>query len=86
VDRAIEGEIGRIVAGDDLPGGVDRHGRLERRQLFEALPAVVEGDPCQRLVSAERVRRRAAAAPAFAVDGGAHFARRRGGQRCRRAF
>ena len=86
IDRAIEGNVRRIVAGDDLAGGVDRHAGLERRQFLELLPAVVEGDARQRLVTPGRVRMRAAAAAALAVDGGSRLARRRGGQRRRRAF
>ena len=64
IDRAIEGDIGQVVAGDDLAGGIDGHGGLERRQLLEALPAIVECDPRQRLVTAGCIRLRAAAAPA----------------------
>ena len=77
IDRAVEGDVGRLVAGDDLARGVDRHGGLERRQLFEALPAVVEGDPRDRLVAAGGIRQRAAAAPAVtgdAVSGAKSFA------------
>ncbi len=86
IDRAIEGNVGRIVAGDDLAGGVDRHRGLKRRQLVQALPAVIESDAGQRLETPGRVRHGAAAAAALAIDGGSQFARRRGGQqRCRRA-
>src|SRR5690606_33208374 len=45
IDRAVETDIGRIVAGDDRARSVDRHAGLERRQLIEALPAIVESDP-----------------------------------------
>ena len=96
IDRAIKRDVGRIVAGDDLAGGVGGHCGLERRQLLQTLPAVIESDPRHRLVPAGGVRGRAAAAAAFAIDASAmgarvmdataHFARRRGGQRCRRAF
>src|SRR2546423_14177638 len=51
IDRAVEGNIRRIVAGDDAACCIDRDRRLERRQLFELLPAVVERDTGQRLVS-----------------------------------
>jgi hypothetical protein len=44
IDRAIEGDIGRVVTGDDLAGGIDRDCRLERRQIFDLLPTVIEGD------------------------------------------
>ena len=68
IDRAVEGDVRRIVAGDDLARRVDRHRGLERRQFVEALPAVVEGDARERLVAAGGIRQRAAAAPALAVD------------------
>ena len=66
IDRAVEGNVRRLVAGDDLARGVDRHRGLERRQLLQALPAVVEGDARDRLVAAGGVGQRAAAAPALA--------------------
>ena len=43
VDRAVEGDVGRLVAGDDLARPLDLHLGLERRQLLERAPAVVEG-------------------------------------------
>ena len=63
IDRAVEGDVRRLVAGDDLARRVDRHRGLERRQFFEALPAVVEGDARDRLVAARGIGKRAAAAP-----------------------
>src|SRR2546430_2252931 len=69
IDRAVEGDVGRIVAGDDLAGRIDRDRGLERRQLLEALPAVVEARPCQRLVTARGIRLRPAAATALIFDG-----------------
>ncbi len=45
IDRAVEADVGRVVAGDDLARGVGAHRGLERRQILDALPAVVEGDP-----------------------------------------
>ena len=77
IDRAIEADIGRVVAGDDLARRIDRHTRGERRQILETLPAVVEADAGFRLVAPGRVRQRAAAAPALAVDLGGEAARRR---------
>ena len=50
---------------------------LERRQVLEPLPAVVEGDARERLIAAGRVRMGAAAAPALALDGATCLARRR---------
>ncbi len=64
----------------------DGHRGFERRQILKSLPAVVESDARLRLVAAGRIRHRAAAAPAVAIDEDATLARRRGGQRCRRAF
>ncbi len=68
IDGAIERDVRRIIAGDDLAGAVDGHRCLERRQLLEVLPAVVEGDACERLVTAGGIRLRAAPAPALARD------------------
>ena len=45
-----------------------RHRGLERRQVLEVLPAVVEADPRHRLVAARRIRLRAATAPALGID------------------
>src|SRR5262249_12044654 len=69
IDRAVKRDIGRIVVGDDPASAVDGDGRLERRQLFRALPAVIERNPCQRLETARRVRVRTTAATARAVHG-----------------
>ena len=66
VDRAIEGNVRRVVAGDHLAGGIDANARLECRQLLEALPAVVESDPRLGLVAAGRVR--LSAAPGTLVE------------------
>src|SRR3982074_3076753 len=71
IDRAVERDVGGIVAGDDLAGGIDRDRGLERRQILEALPAVVVALARQRLEAAARVRLRAAAAPAVGRDLGA---------------
>ncbi len=68
VDRAVEGNVGGVVPGDDLTGGVDGHRGLERRQLLETLPAIIEGDASERLVAAGGVRLRPPAAAAIAFD------------------
>ena len=91
VDRAVEADIGRVVAGDHLARGVDRDRGLERRQVVEALPAVVEGDPRLGLEAAAVVGLGAAAAPPFALDGDFEFGkristRRSGGRRDRRVL
>jgi hypothetical protein len=82
VDRTVEADIGRIVAGNDLARGVECDGGLERRQLIETLPAVVERDARYRFVSAAIVGLRAAAAPPFALDRDRQFGKR--GKRTRR--
>src|SRR5262249_37674199 len=87
IDGAVERDVRRVIPSDDLAGGVDRYCGLERRQLLQPLPAVMEAAPRQRFISAGRVRGRAAATPTFAIDGGTDLlARRHGGQRCRRAL
>ena len=92
VDRAVEADIGRIVAGDHLSRGIQRDRGLERRQFFEALPAVVERDPRFGLKAAAGVGLRAAAAPPRALDGDRQFGKRRrrtrrlGGRRDRRVL
>src|ERR1700675_2630882 len=85
IDRAIAGNVRRIVAGYDFTRGVRRHRGLERRQFLEALPAVVEGNPRQRLITARRVRQGAAAAAALAVDQTSRLARPPRGARRRPA-
>ena len=92
IDRTVEADIGRIVAGDDLSRGVERDRGLERRQFIEALPAVVEGDPRFGLEAAAVVGLRAAATPPLALDGDREFGKRRrctrrlGGRRDRRVL
>ena len=92
VDRAVEADIGRIVAGDDLARGIDRDRGLERRQFIEALPAVVERDPRLSLEAAAVVGLRAASAPPLALDRNRQFRKRRkrtrrfGGRRDRRVL
>ncbi len=76
VDRAVERNIGRVIACNDRARLLDRDLGLERRQLLERLPAVVERCPRQRLVAAGRVRLRPAAAPALAIDGHVGIGRR----------
>ncbi len=88
IDRAVEADVGTIVAGNDLAGGVGRDRGLERRQFVERAPAVVKGDARQRLVAARGVALRAAPTPALMFDHHAEQfggvvdmdARRRGGQ------
>ena len=50
---------------------------LERRQFFEALPAIVEGDPRLGLEAAAGIGLRAAAAPPLAIDRDRKLGKRR---------
>ena len=68
IDRAIEADVGRVVAGNDLARGIERDGGLERRQFIERLPAIVERDARFGLEAAAVVGLRAAAAPALPFD------------------
>src|SRR5262245_20171832 len=68
IDRAIEADVRRIVARDDLARRVDSHRGPERWQLLERLPAVVEAHARQRLVASGGIRLRAAAAAALPVN------------------
>src|SRR5437667_9230892 len=70
IDRAIEPDVGRIVARDHLAGGIDADGGLERRQVFEALPAVVKRDPLVRFIAAAGIGMRATASPAIRAHRG----------------
>src|SRR6516165_8166497 len=69
IDRAIEADVGGIVARDHLACGVERHRRLERRQVLKAPPAIVEADPHLGLKAAACVGLRAASAPPLLLDG-----------------
>ena len=92
IDRTVEADIGRIVAGDDLSRGIQRDRGLERRQFIEALPAVIERDARFGLEAAAGVGLRAAATPPLALDGDRKFRKRRkrtrrfGGRRDRRVL
>ena len=91
IDRTVEPDVGRFVAGDDLARGIERDRGLERRQFVQALPAIVEGDPRFGLEPAARVGLRAAATPSLALDRDREFGkrchtRRLGGRRYRRVL
>src|SRR5215216_6867054 len=91
IDRTVEADVGRVVAGDDLARGIERYRGLERRQFVQALPAVVEGDPRFGLEPAARVGLCAAATPTLAFDrdrklGKRCRTRRLGGRRDRRVL
>src|SRR3954471_19515811 len=61
IDGAVETDIGRVVAGYDLSGGVERDAGFKRRQFIQALPAIIERDPRFRLEAPAGVRMRAPA-------------------------
>ncbi len=42
IDRTVEGDVGRIIAGDDAAGLFDLNFGAERRQVFQALPAIID--------------------------------------------
>src|SRR5216683_1942637 len=78
VDGTVEADIGRIVAGDHLARGVRRDGGLERRQILDALPAIVEGCARLGLKPAAGVGLRAATAAPAAFDRDRKFRKIRG--------
>src|ERR1700738_297359 len=77
VNRTVQADIGRIVAGDDLARGIHGNRGLEWRQFIEALPAVIEGDARFSLEAATVVGLRAAATPPLALDRDRQFGKRR---------
>jgi hypothetical protein len=61
IDRLFEGNVGRVVGGDQASGGLGGDDRLEGRRLdVEATPAVVEGNDLADLEPPRRVTDRAA--------------------------
>src|SRR5438067_5140808 len=65
IDRAIEADIGRVVAGDDRARRIDREGRQQSCRLgFDRVPAIVERHPLLALEAA-----------AFVAPGAASLAR-----------
>ncbi len=63
IDRAVEGDVGAVVARDDGARRLLAHLGLEGVEVAQALPAVIEGLALLRLEAAGRVRARAAPAP-----------------------
>src|SRR5438045_1280182 len=55
IDRLLEGYIGRIVGGDDHLRRLDEHLRLERRQVLERIPSVIENGARMGLEAAAHV-------------------------------
>ncbi len=83
IDRPVEADIGELVAGDDLARGVERDRGLERRQVLEALPAVVEHDPRFGFITAAGVGLRPTATPPLLLDRNRDLGK---GRRCTRRF
>src|SRR4051794_12948244 len=83
IDGAVETDIGRVVAGYDLSGGVERDAGFKGRQFIQALPAIIERDARFRLEAPAGVRMRAPAPPPLALNGDREFRERR---RCTRRF
>src|SRR5258708_12860423 len=77
VDRTVKADIGRVVAGNHLAGGIDRDRGLERRQFVEALPAIVERHARFSLEAPAGVGLCAAATPPLPLDCDGEFRKRR---------
>ena len=41
IDRAVEGNIGRVIARDDMARALERELGLQRRQVLVQVPAVI---------------------------------------------
>src|SRR5262249_33779767 len=74
VDRTVKADVGRFIACDDLPRPLFGDVGLERRKLFETLPAVVERDLGLRFIASARVGHGAAPAPTLTADSGIDYA------------
>jgi len=68
VDRSVKTDVGRVIAGNNLSGRVDRYGRLEWRKLVERSPAVIKRDAGKRFVAPGSVALRTPPSPALVVD------------------
>ncbi|MNL70026.1 hypothetical protein D3C87_1949670 [compost metagenome] len=67
IDRAVEGNVRRLVAGDDAARPLDLNLRLEGRHLLQHVPAVIDRDPLRRLEPAARVHPGAPSAAALDI-------------------
>src|SRR5690606_13732680 len=68
IDGPIEGNIGRIIAGDYAARLLDLDLRAEWLKVIEALPPVIGGFAALPLEAAARVEARATAAPTIDLD------------------
>ena len=87
IDRPVEANIWRFIAGNNLSRCVDRDRRLERREFVKRSPPIIERDTSQRFVTSRCVTLGSPATPALVVDYNPEQladivigARRRGGQ------
>src|ERR1700722_20330987 len=85
INGTVEGNVRRVITRDDPPRRIDRHSRLERRQIVETLPAVVEGIARERLVTPGGIRVGPPAAPALTINIRPRLKRRRGQACCQAA-
>ena len=68
IDRAVERNIGTVIARDDGARRVVEHRRLEGIEIAEPFPAIIEGLAPLSLEAARVIGVGAAPAPTFAVD------------------
>jgi len=68
IDRAVETDVRALVAGDDALGPLDMLDRLERLQILDLAPAVINGLAALRVEPARDIGLRAAAAIAPGID------------------
>jgi hypothetical protein len=68
IDRPVEANVWRFIAGNNLSRCVDRDRRLEGWKLVERPPAVVEGDAGVLLVAPRRIALCTSSPPTLMVD------------------
>src|SRR2546423_13883727 len=71
IDRAVEGDVGRVVGGDDLFRRFFLHRGTQWRQEIDRAPAIVELLTLDRLEAAGAVRLGAAAVAAVVIHASA---------------
>ena len=78
VDRAVEGDVRRVVARDDVARLLVGDLGLEGRQLFQRTPAIILRDALLGLVAPARIDRGSAPPAPFRVDAVSGIGRRVG--------
>src|SRR3546814_19105281 len=63
IDRAVEGNVGRLVPGDDVPRAVFMQPGLQRLSLLQIVPAVIFGLARFAVLATAHTGNSAAAAP-----------------------